>query len=59
MLKSKRTEEEESLPLTGPMYITSEARMKRGRVRAERTGGSRREEAERGTNDIKRTDLRH
>lgn len=33
-----RTEKEQSLPLTGPMYITSEARVEKERVREKRTG---------------------
>lgn len=40
-----RTEEGESLPLTGPMYIISEARMKTERVRERNTGKRWREEA--------------
>lgn len=42
--EEKRTEEEETLPLTGPMYIISEARMKRERVRKRKTGKSGGEE---------------
>lgn len=42
VLKSKGQRKRESLPLTGPMYIISEARMKRERVRGRKTGKKRR-----------------
>lgn len=47
--KSKRTEEEESLPLTGPMYIISEARMKGEGVREGKTGKKWKGRSEMGT----------
>lgn len=55
VLKSNRTEEEDSLPLTGPMYTISEARMKRERRQRKRE----RRERNGMENNIKWTDLRH
>lgn len=41
-----RTEEEENLPFTGPMYIISEARIKTERLRERKAGKEWRREVE-------------
>lgn len=45
--------------MTGPMYITSEARMKGERVRERKTGKEVEGGSGMGTNNIKWTDLRY
>lgn len=51
-----RTEKEQSLPLTGPMYITSEARVEKERVREKRTGQEWRDRYKYGMDGFNRTD---
>ena len=45
--------------MTGPMYITSEARMKRERVRGKKDRKKMEGRSGMGTNNVKRTDLRY
>lgn len=51
-----RTEKEQSLPLTGPMYITSEARMEKERVRERRRGQVWRDRYKQEMDGFNRTD---